>query len=229
MAGSCKHEPATPIIDNGGGNGGGSGGGGNGGGGNTKPCDPDTVYFLNDVLPILASNCAMSGCHDAATAQDDIILDNYFNTTQSGIIDPFDLNGSDLYEVITETDPDKIMPPPPANALTADQISMIATWINQGAQNNYCDGCDSTDITFSGIIQPIINNSCKGCHSGTSPSGNISLENYFDVSTIALNGDLLGVINAEPGYVPMPYNSSPLPDCEIDQITNWVNQGAPNN
>ena len=29
------------------------------------PCDPDVVYFDRDLLPILKSNCAKSGCHDA--------------------------------------------------------------------------------------------------------------------------------------------------------------------
>lgn len=228
LIGSCKHEPFIPIAGGGNPDTTGNGGGG-GGGGSTKPCDPDSVYFVNDILPILASNCAMSGCHDAITAEDDIILTNYANVISSDVIDPFDLNGSEMYEVITETDPDKIMPPPPNSPLTAMQISMIATWINQGAKNNYCDGCDTTNITYSLTIEPIINNSCKGCHSGATPSGNLHLENYFDVSTVALNGKLVGAINGTTGYVSMPYNSNPLPDCEIDKIELWVNQGAPNN
>ena len=29
------------------------------------PCDPDVVYFSKDILPLLRSNCAKSGCHDA--------------------------------------------------------------------------------------------------------------------------------------------------------------------
>jgi hypothetical protein len=28
------------------------------GGENGKPCDPDTVYFQNQVLPLIISNCA---------------------------------------------------------------------------------------------------------------------------------------------------------------------------
>ena len=226
LIGSCKHDPINPIAGGGAGNGGNGGGGGVG---STKPCDPDSIYFVNNILPILSSNCAMSGCHDAITAEKDIILTDYFNVIASGVIDPFDPLNSEMYEVITESDPDKKMPPPPKASLTSAQISMIASWINQGAKNNYCDGCDTTAVTYALVIEPIINNSCKGCHSGTTPTGNLHLENYFDVSSIALNGKLVGVINGASGYVPMPYNSSPLPDCEIDKIEIWVNQGAPNN
>ena len=97
------------------------------------PCDPDVVYFDRDLLPILKSNCAKSGCHDAITHQEDIILDNFENVMASGIVKPFDLNSSDLYEVITETDPDKRMPEPPNQKLTAEQITLISKWILQGA------------------------------------------------------------------------------------------------
>lgn len=213
---SCKHEPVLPSNT-------------------TNPvvtsdsCYADTVYFVNDVLPILVSNCAISGCHDPVTAEDDVILNNFSNTILSDVITAFNLNDSELYDVITETDPDKIMPPPPANPLTADQINTIATWINQGAQNNFCDGCDSTAFTFSAVVQPIINNSCRGCHSGSTPSGNLTLLSYSDVQVIATNGSLVGVITGATGFEPMPYNANPLPDCQIDQIINWVNDGAPNN
>ena len=48
----------------------------------THPCDPDTVYFEMDVLPILLSSCGKSGCHDA-TAQDGVRLDSYAATMAS--------------------------------------------------------------------------------------------------------------------------------------------------
>src|SRR5687767_10619889 len=76
---SCKHSPVIPVggipIDTttGGGTGGTGGGGGNAG----NPCHPDTIYFFKDVLPILVSNCAKSGCHDAVTHEEDLILTSY--------------------------------------------------------------------------------------------------------------------------------------------------------
>jgi len=41
---------------------------------NPTPWDSNIVYFDKDILPILNSNCAMSGCHDAGTAAEGIIL-----------------------------------------------------------------------------------------------------------------------------------------------------------
>src|SRR5688500_8454507 len=55
------------------------------------PCDPAIIYFDMDILPILHSNCAKSGCHDAITHQEGIILDSYENVMNSDVIKPFDL------------------------------------------------------------------------------------------------------------------------------------------
>src|SRR6185369_2683308 len=50
-------------------------------------CDPDTVYFANDILPLFISNCAKSGCHDAASHQEGIILDTYSHIISTGNIE----------------------------------------------------------------------------------------------------------------------------------------------
>ncbi len=60
------------------------------------PCDPDIVYFDLDILPILKSNCAFSGCHDAASAEKDVILESYESVMQTADVRPYDLDGSDL-------------------------------------------------------------------------------------------------------------------------------------
>ena len=41
---------------------------GTGGNPNEDICSPDSIYFENDILPILISNCAIPGCHDASSA-----------------------------------------------------------------------------------------------------------------------------------------------------------------
>ena len=43
-------------------------------------CSPDTVYFHQTILPLITSNCAMSGCHDAISKKDGVILTDYTNT-----------------------------------------------------------------------------------------------------------------------------------------------------
>jgi hypothetical protein len=202
---------------------------------NGVPCDPSIVYFNTEVLPILLSNCAKSGCHDAITHQEGIILDSYENVMNSeeDVVDPFDLDDSDMYEVITEDDSDKRMPPPPNQRLTADQISTIRQWIQQGAQNLTCDentgACETENISYSGFVAPLLTNTCVGCHSGGSPSGGITLNTHAGVQAVALNGRLFGAISHASGFQPMPRGGNKLSQCTIDKIKGWIDDGAPNN
>lgn len=89
--------------------------------------------------------------------------------------------------------------------------------------------CDTTNVTYSGTIWPIINDNCTSCHSGGFPSGNISLSNYNEIATAANNGSLLGAIRHEDGWSPMPKSGGMLPGCDIKQIETWVNAGTPDN
>ena len=66
------------------------------------PCDSNVVYFDLQVLPILQSNCAFSGCHDATSAQDGVILESYESVMQTADVVPFDLDDSEIYEVLVD-------------------------------------------------------------------------------------------------------------------------------
>lgn len=198
------------------------------------PCDPEVVYFELDVLPILRSNCAFGGCHDDNSAQDGVILTSYNSVINTADVEAFDLDGSDLYEVITDDDADKRMPPPPNNPLTSQQINLISKWILQGAKNETCNpgagGCDTTAVSFAAQVLPVINTNCFGCHNDDVPNAGISLSSYEKIKAVAEQGLLVGVISWAPGYDPMPLGAqSPLPQCTIDQIESWVAAGAPNN
>lgn len=197
------------------------------------PCDPDIVYFNLEVLPILNSNCAKSGCHDAITHEEGIILDSYQNVMGSDVIKPFDLDDSELFEKITEDDHDDVMPPPPNQRLSGQQIGVIATWILQGAKNETCDenptGCNTANVTYSGFVSPLLTTYCVGCHSGGAPSGGITLNTYNGVRTVALNGRLFGAISHSSGFQPMPRGGAKLPQCTIDKVKAWIDDGAQNN
>jgi hypothetical protein len=232
LASGCKHEPpvipdAADAI---------TGNGNNGAGGtggityNENTCDPDNVYFTNDILPLFISNCAKSGCHDATTHREGIILNSYQNIISTGDVRPHDPSHGKILEVITTTETDDIMPPPPASHLTPSQINMITTWINQGALNNSCSGhCDTLLVTYSATVAPLLQAKCVGCHNNISSSGNVNLSNYSGVLVVAANTKLVGTINHDPGYAAMPLGGNKMPQCEIDEITIWVNAGAPNN
>jgi mono/diheme cytochrome c family protein len=214
---SCVHEPLVAP---------GPGPGGGGGGG----CDPNVVYFEQDILPILISNCAMPGCHSSTNPADGIDLTSYQSLMAADVVRPYDLD-RDLYEVITETDPDKIMPRPPRHPLSQAQIDRIAQWIMQGAQNNSCAaaGCDTLNVTYTGTIAPLVQQRCQGCHSGATPQGGLDLTSWSVLNSVANDGRLAATINHATGAIPMPPSGPKLPDCNIRQFMLWIEAGAPNN
>jgi hypothetical protein len=195
---------------------------------------PDTqaVCFQDQILPVINSNCAVSGCHDASSEES---LNNYNNIMK--FITPGKPNQSKIYKLITTTSVfSEFMPPSPSNPLTQDQIDAISIWILQGAENNTCPEppCDTSNVSFSGFVFPIIQDNCYGCHSGSNPEGGIFLTNYDQVKTQGTipegsTGSLLGSITWAYGNYQMPKNSNPLSDCKIAQIEIWIQEGMPNN
>jgi len=197
------------------------------------PCDSNVVYFSSDVLPILVSNCAKSGCHDAASHEEGVIMTNFTTVFNTGKVKPFDLNKSKLYKAITTTSGDDRMPPLPDSRLTSEEIALVAKWIQQGAQDLSCDEvtttCDTTNVSYASFIVPVLKTYCNGCHSGTTPEGGLSFTSYNTVKAVALNGKLVGSITWASGYNAMPKGTNKLSDCKISKIKAWVNNGAPNN
>lgn len=205
---ACQHETPWPPISN-------------------TPirsydCSEDTVYFQNEILPILVSNCAMSGCHDQTSHRDGIVLTDYVSIMNSDIIKRRDADDSELFEVLTETG-DDLMPPPPNSPLSSENIESIRKWINQGAINKQCMECDTTLFTFSQGIFPILEQNCLGCHGAGSTDGDFSnYQNIFDnVSLIWSRIDA----NEMP---PQPEGLG-LPQCEKTIIQKWMAVGSPNN
>lgn len=191
--------------------------------------DAPTVCFEDQVLPIIRSNCSMSGCHDAASDEGPT-LTNFENISQ--YVEPGKPTHSELFKVITATSLFiEFMPPSPREALSQDQIDLINIWILQGAHNNSCllIPCDTVEVNYSAEISPIIETYCKGCHSGGNPSGSVSLENYNQIASVASSGKLYGSVSFSNGFVAMPYQGDMLPDCYVAMIKKWVDNGAPNN
>ena len=202
----------------------------------SENCDPDTTYFQNEVLPLIISNCAKSGCHTSEGGGEEEAhdLSSYEAIMNSDYVDPFDANGSELIEVLTESGEDK-MPPYPNEPLTSSQITILKSWINQGARNNECSGgCDTTNLTYSGTIAPLMGNYCNGCHGDSGNSTGINLTSYFDsgtddgVKTVAQDGRLWGSVNQDGGFSAMPLGGNRLQECKIDELRIWLDNGYPN-
>lgn len=197
-------------------------------------CDTSIAYFQEQILPIFVGSCAYSGCHDKESARHGIILDSYENIINGrDLVKPFNLDESEIYEKITEDDDDDRMPPAPKERLSQDQILLISKWILQGAENNSCDanssGCDTTMVSFANDVNPILKNHCVSCHGGTNPNGGVGLTTYADIAKVANNGRLLGSIAWSDGFAKMPLGGDQLPDCNINTVQAWIDQGAKNN
>ncbi len=233
---SCKHQAWHPVaVNDTTTTGSGKDTTGNTGGRDTTthqpahPCSPDSVYFTNDILPLITSNCTMSGCHDGSGKSDDArSLTSYAAILGSGYVRAGNPASSRLYTSLKGSGEEK-MPRPPVSPLTAAQDSLIMKWIAQGALNNSCDGnCDTTNITYSGTIAPLIQNACYGCHSGSAPSGNVLLTSYANVLTQVQNGMLKGDVTNTGGFHVMPPTGQ-LSPCDVSAFTIWIAKGAPNN
>lgn len=188
-------------------------------------CSADTVYFTNTILPLLVSNCAMSGCHDSQNPQDGVVLTNYSDIVKH--VKAGKPSSSKIYECVMGYE--DLMPPYPYNQLTTEQTNLIKKWIEQGALNNTCtEECDTTsNITYSATIAPIISKNCGSCHGNTNPSGGASLTTYEQVRMYGESGQLYGMINHENGYSFMPPTNTKISQCSIDQIKAWIDANYP--
>ena len=116
-------------------------------------------------------------------------------------------------------------------------VAMIFALVMVVAQSCYYDNeeelypfanesCDTLSvITYSNKIEAIIQNNCavSGCHTGVSPTGGLFLDTYAQVKAIAENGDLTDRTIVQQDMPP----SSPLSNCEMEAIQEWVNNNSP--
>ncbi len=209
----CSYETITPkssLIDNTG-----------------IPCNSDTVYFQNQIFPLLNSTCAMSDCHNAQFHTVAIDISSYEKIIK--LVVPFNPAASILYTVITNPEPTDKMPIYPSPIWNTEQVNLLKKWIEQGALNSSCNGnfgtCDTTNLSYSKFIQPLIAQYCQGCHIENDWGGGVLLNSYADVKAVALNGRLYAAVAQQKGYSPMPKFLKPLPECYIIKIRAWINEG----
>jgi hypothetical protein len=91
-------------------------------------CDPSVATYSEDINAIMASNCAVSGCHDAQTRQSGINLSDYAGTSSAV------LNGSVIQRIELSVGAPGLMPP--SGRMQQCDIDKIKTWTLQGALNN---------------------------------------------------------------------------------------------
>ena len=84
-------------------------------------CSSHSASFGAEVQPIIQSNCATSGCHDAASVNKGGPLTNYTLIKNKASV---------IRSQVTR----KVMPQ--GSSLSASQIQLINCWVSNGALNN---------------------------------------------------------------------------------------------
>lgn len=115
-------------------------------------------------------------------------------------------------------------------ALAGILLLQACAWDNLEDLYPHTPDCDTTSVSFSMDIQPILSNNCFSCHSNVNaPSfgGGLSFEDHSDVS--ANSGRITGAINHNEGFIPMPQGSDKLDPCSIMKFEAWANAGSPDN
>ena len=118
-------------------------------------------------------------------------------------------------------------------------ITIFAGCYNDKADKLYpmpVTTCDTTIVSYRSNVEPIIMTYCAingGCHNaaGDAVTGNRDYTNFSTLQSNATAALMIDDITGNPqrGDNAMPLNLSPLSQCDINIITRWVNEGAPNN
>ncbi len=165
------------------------------------------VSFTKDVAPLINEKCVR--CHGPSLQAATLRLDSFTDWKKGGKGGILLAQGAPQQSLIIGrlTTNDKISRmPKDEEALTREQITLIANWIGQGAA---FDG-DSEDtalsklrlkseaeaeektimivkpkgtetVSFTKDVAPFMANLCLGCHSGATLRGGLSLETFYDM------------------------------------------------
>lgn len=84
--------------------------------------------------------------------------------------------------------------------------------------------CDTTGISFSQDIMPIINANCISCHVQGGQQESSPFTSYQEIKNYS--SAMMERVNGVGGIMPP---SGPISECNQSKIEAWVKAGAPNN
>jgi mono/diheme cytochrome c family protein len=178
----------------------------------------EPICFDTDVQPILSAKCGMSGCHNSVDKADNLVLTSYDGFLNSDEKD-------DIEKVLKKGE----MPPPSYPKLTDEEYKIIKKWITSGYSRGECNvnsTCDTNQtITYNNAIKSIMDAYCAGCHNASSPAGGFALDTYNGVVNCANSGRLVGSVEWQSGFSPMPKGGNKLNACDIAKIKKWIVTG----
>jgi hypothetical protein len=95
---------------------------------------------------------------------------------------------------------------------------------------------EAATVSFSADVLPILSERCQRCHGGNRAYRGVDLRSYDSVLAGSQSGPLVIPGSSATSELVqiivsgrMPQGASKLSDTEIETITTWVDEGAPNN
>ena len=186
------------------------------------PCD-STVYFAEEISPLITTKCASSGCHTAGGQSPD--LSNYTSIKLS----------KDRVQIRSD---ERTMPPAGSATLTDTELQKLDCWIKQGCPNNAKDPAKAAaavdpcakPVSYANTVAPIISANCSSasCH-GAGAASSLDFSTYAGIQTDATNQVLYTRVVTNNNFHPTVTVYPPLNADQINKISCWVQQGAPNN
>jgi hypothetical protein len=118
---------------------------------------------------------------------------------------------------------DNFSGPLPGKTVTTSTGGNTGTGGTTGGTN----ACDTTNITFSKTVLPILEANCVGCHSGPSATAGVDLSSFTGLKRVVSSNRFPNVLTGTSGAPQMPPGSR-LSACDISRIQAWVRKGANN-
>ena len=83
--------------------------------------------------------------------------------------------------------------------------------------------------TYTADIKPILDASCakSGCHDAITVQNGVNLSTYATARAISQEDRFLAVIEHRAGFPQMPFDGPKLPQSQIDLLTCWAENDAP--
>lgn len=88
---------------------------------------------------------------------------------------------------------------------------------------------DSVRITYDLNVKAILEQNCTFCHNATDLRGGVDLSLYVETLPYVNDNSIVDVLTASNGKTLMPLGGPALSQADINLITNWVSNGAPEN
>ena len=200
--------------------------------------------FEADIQPIFEAHCI--ACHQGASAQSGLVMETVEALLKGGekdgpsVIPGKSAESSLLLYLRGERQPQM---PIGGDPLPAEQIDLIARWVDQlspGSDNSSQEATDTAAVDasahqFETAVKPLLEQHCFTCHSIQNHQSGLVLETMASL----LKGGSLG----GPGVIPgksasspliqrlrgqkapqMPLNGEPLSEEQVELIARWIDE-----